>query len=346
MFVAALLALESAQSILNYIVPLSSPRPLLQPLPASLDSLAPCQATLAEQAGVARLDVALSKTFPQWSRSRLQTWIRAGRVSLAGQPCLDPTQKVYGGEHITLAPAPDPSAHADRPEAIALNIVFEDATLLVLNKPAGLVVHPGNGNWSGTLLNALLHHAPDLTGVPRAGIVHRLDKDTSGLLVVAKTLAAQTQLVRQLQARTVKREYLAVVQGVLARDGVIEAPIGRDPSVRTRMAVVAGGRESRTHYRSLRVLRGASLVECALDTGRTHQIRVHMRAIGHPIVGDPLYGRRPAARASADAPALVGFSRQALHATRLALNHPTSGQALSWRAPLPSDMDALVKALA
>jgi 23S rRNA pseudouridine1911/1915/1917 synthase len=201
-------------------------------------------------------------------------------------------------------------------------------------------VHPGSGNWAGTLLNAILHHAPQCAVLPRAGIVHRLDKDTSGLLVIAKTAESQTDLVRQLQARTIGREYLAVVHGVLAAGGVVDAPIGRHPVERTRMAVAARGKPAVTHYAVVRSLARATLVSCRLETGRTHQIRVHMRSIGHPIIGDPVYGPRPARTAG-----LPPFPRQALHATRLALVHPGTGERVAWESPLPSDMRALLDAL-
>jgi 23S rRNA pseudouridine1911/1915/1917 synthase len=232
---------------------------------------------------------------------------------------------------------PDQELLAQTPEDIPLEVLFEDESLLVINKPAGMVVHPGSGNWSGTLMNALLHRDPRLAGVPRAGIVHRLDKDTSGLLVVARTLAAQTDLVRQLQARTVKREYLAVAIGTLEGQGCVDAPIGRHPVQRTRMAVVQGGKPAITHYRVLACHAGATLLGCRLETGRTHQIRVHMAFLGHPLLGDPVYGRT--------VPGLPDFPRQALHAARLGLIHPVSGASLFWEAPLPEDMQELLHAL-
>jgi len=240
---------------------------------------------------------------------------------------------VRGGETIELVPPPQPEALAHGAEAIPLMVVHEDNALLVVNKPAGLVVHPGSGNWGGTLLNALLHHAPALAGIPRAGIVHRLDKDTSGLLVVAKTLAAQADLVRQLQARSVKREYLAVVHGRVARDGRIEAPIGRHPVKRTRMAVTARGRPAATHYQVLERYANATLLACRLETGRTHQIRVHLSALGHPLVGDPAYGKRNS---------VIAFPRQALHAERLALVHPQTRKEMHWKAEPPADMRGLI----
>jgi len=280
------------------------------------------------------LDQALAKLLPEFSRSRLARWLRAGRATVDGRAAA-PRQKVRGGEVIEVVPLPEPAAAAHQPEDIPLDVVFEDATLLVVNKPAGLVVHPGSGNWQGTLLNALLQRVPGLARIPRAGIVHRLDKDTSGLLVVAKTLPAQASLVRQLQAHTVKREYLAVAQGRIARDGRIEAPIGRHPRKRTKMAVVARGRPAVTHYQVLERHPGASVLRLRLETGRTHQIRVHLSSLGHPLVGDTAYGRRGG----------IPFPRQALHAERLALVHPRTGKAVSWQVDPPRDMRELISAL-
>lgn len=286
-----------------------------------------------------RLDAALARLCPEHSRSRLQSWLRQGWVTVDGAAA-DPKRKVWGGERVALAVEPEGDAVADRPEAIALSVVFEDEYLVVIDKPAGLVVHPGSGNRTGTMMNALLHHAPQLAAIPRAGIVHRLDKDTSGLLVVAKTLAAQTDLVRQLQARTVKRHYLALVHGALAKDGTVDAPVGRHPVHRTKMAVVERGREARTHYAVRQRFARATLLECRLETGRTHQIRVHMAAVGHPLVGDPAYGKRRSGDVRLDA-----FPRQALHAWRLALVHPATGAQIAWESPLPADMAALLDGL-
>jgi 23S rRNA pseudouridine1911/1915/1917 synthase len=289
-----------------------------------------------------RLDAALARLFPEHSRSRLQTWMKEGRVTVDGAAA-DAKRKVLGGERVCVAPAPAVAATSEKAEAIALPIVFEDEHLLVIDKPAGLVVHPGSGNWSGTMMNALLHHAPHLAQVPRAGIVHRLDKDTSGLLVVAKTLAAQTDLVRQLQARTVKRHYLALVHGNVTGSGSVDAPIGRHPVQRTKMAVISrggAGREARTHYAVRERFAAATLVECRLETGRTHQIRVHMTSIGHPLVGDAVYGKRKSADARLD-----GFGRQALHAWRLALVHPADRTEVAWESPLPADFAGLLESL-
>lgn len=279
-----------------------------------------------------RLDQALAELLPRYSRSRLQAWISEGAITLDGQ-VTSPKSKVWGGEQVRVQAIAHPSEMPAQAEAIDLSIVFEDETLLVINKPAGLVVHPGSGNWSGTLLNALLHHAPQLQSVPRAGIVHRLDKETSGLLVVAKTIEAQTDLVRQLQAHTVQRHYLALVEGEVARDGKVEAPIGRHPSARTKMAVVSRGKPAVTHYRVLQRFARHTLIECRLETGRTHQIRVHMQSIGHALVGDPTYGAKKGPS---------HFKRQALHAARLGLIHPVTHEAMQWEAPLPEDMQALL----
>ncbi len=285
-----------------------------------------------------RLDQVLARLLPEYSRSRLAHWVREERVTVDGRAAL-PRDKVRGGERVHVEPRADPQILGHLAQDIALEIVHEDAALIVVNKPPGLVVHPGSGNWDGTLLNALLQHAPELDAIPRAGIVHRLDKDTSGLLVVAKTLTAHTALVRELQARTVSREYAAVVHGRVARDGKVEAPIGRHPVSRTRMAVVARGKPATTHYHVLRRYSSTTLLECKLETGRTHQIRVHLSSIGHPLVGDPVYGRR-----GARGQGLV-FHRQALHAKKLALVHPVSGRLVMWEAPLPRDMQDLLASL-
>ncbi len=299
------------------------------------------EATVAippECAGL-RIDAVLARVFPEYSRSRLQSWLKAGRICVDGAVA-DPKCKLCGGEQIALDLPPLPTEAALQAEDIALNVVFEDEHLLVIDKPAGLVVHPGSGNWSGTMMNALLHHAPHLAQVPRAGIVHRLDKDTSGLLAVAKSLPAQTDLVRQLQARSVRRHYLALVLGNVGRDGTVDAPIGRHPAQRVKMAIVGSGREARTHYAVRERFARATLVECRLETGRTHQIRVHMASIGHPLVGDPAYGRARSGDARLDA-----FPRQALHAWRLALVHPASGDEIAWESPLPDDFSSLLAEL-
>ena len=287
--------------------------------------------------GGLRLDLGLARLWPQHSRSRLQGWVREGRVRIDGEIVREPKCKLWGGELVELDEAPDERALSSQPEAIALSVVHQDAAIIVIDKPAGLVVHPGSGNWSGTLQNALLHHDPALERVPRAGIVHRLDKDTSGLMVVARTLQAQTDLVRQLQARTVKRYYYALVRGVVERGGTVDAPIGRHPAQRTKMAVIAGGKPARTHYRVVERFVDCTLVECALETGRTHQIRVHMTSIGHPLVGDPVYGG-----GASRVPAGPAFARQALHARRLGLVHPATGKSMLWKSELPEDMAEVI----
>jgi 23S rRNA pseudouridine1911/1915/1917 synthase len=292
----------------------------------------------ADCAGL-RLDQALARLLPEYSRNRLQDWMRSGHITLDGGPASAKT-KVWGGETVVVAPQALPATTQHAPEEIPLVVVFEDADVLVIDKPAGLVVHPGSGNWSGTLLNALLRHAPALAGVPRAGIVHRLDKDTSGLLVVAKTIPAQVDLVRQLQARSVTRDYVAVVHGIVARDGAVEAPIGRHPVHRTRMAVVARGKPAKTYYFPVEHGDGWSRLRCRLETGRTHQIRVHLSSIGHPLIGDPVYGISQ--RKSALPAAALDFPRQALHAARLALIHPGTGEQLSWESALPADISGLI----
>jgi 23S rRNA pseudouridine1911/1915/1917 synthase len=289
-----------------------------------------------------RLDQALARLLPAYSRSRLQHWVRHARITVDGAAAA-PKDKVWGGERIEVQAERDPATHPAAPQDIPLAIVYEDEHLLVIDKPPGLVVHPGSGNSAGTLLNALLHHARALAALPRAGIVHRLDKDTSGLLVVAKTLEAHASLVRQLQVHHVLREYIAVVAGVPAPHGRVEAPIGRHPMARTRMAVVARGKSALTHFSVLHRGDAWSLVRCRLETGRTHQIRVHMHSIGHPLVGDPVYGSARLARALPEA--ARGFPRQALHAARLELTHPASGQKLAFHAPLPADFAGLLAAL-
>ncbi|MBR7916223.1 RluA family pseudouridine synthase [Burkholderia vietnamiensis] len=296
-----------------------------------------------------RLDKALAQLFPEFSRSRLQSWIEAQRVLIDGAPAKI-RQPVPLGAKIELVPDLLPEQLAFAAEPVPLDVIYEDDALVVINKPAGLVVHPAAGNWSGTLLNGLLHRYGDAAaGLPRAGIVHRLDKETSGLMVVARTLAAQTDLVRQLQARTVKRRYFAVVWGTMPEEGTIDAPIGRDPRERTRMAVVTGasGKPARTHFRTVDTCvwqrQPVSAIQCDLETGRTHQIRVHCSHAGHPLLGDPVYGRARGKRSVTPLP--NGFARQALHAWRLGLVHPVTGKTMQWRCPLPDDMNELVAAL-
>ena len=293
-----------------------------------------------------RLDQALAAALPQYSRARLQRWIRAGAVRAHGQP-VRARDREQGGEQLTV----EAEFAADTtvgPEALPLDILHEDAALLVLNKPPGLVVHPGAGNRQHTLQNALLAHDPLLARVPRAGLVHRLDKDTSGVLMVARTPEIHTRLVAALAARTVGREYLALCLGTPTGGGRIDQPIGRHRSARTRMAVRADGREAITHFRIEQRFRAHTLLRVQLETGRTHQIRVHLAHIGFPIVGDPVYGGRKRLTAGGALPlnsALQGFGRQALHAQRLHLEHPLSGRPQSFEAPIPSDLESLLRLL-
>ena len=293
-----------------------------------------------------RLDQALAQLFDEYSRSRLSQWLKAGQVRVNGQQ-LRGRDKVWGGEQVEI--------HAEleeqtdwQAEAMPLDIVYEDEQLIVINKPAGLVVHPAAGNPAGTLVNALLHHDASLNMIPRAGIVHRIDKDTSGLLVVARTLPAQKSLVEQFQAHSLLREYQAVVTGVLTAGGTVDAAVGRHPVQRKRMAVIPSGKPAVTHYRVMERFRAHSLIGCRLETGRTHQIRVHMAHIHHPLVGDPVYGGRlrlPKGCNEALTESLRHFRRQALHAARLGLVHPASGKSVEWEAVLPADMVSLLAAL-
>jgi 23S rRNA pseudouridine1911/1915/1917 synthase len=291
-----------------------------------------------------RLDQALAKLFPNWSRSRLQLWISQKRITLNGK-AVNSKQKVWGNEQILLRPMNLAAVPQFTAEAIRLNIIYEDDFLLIINKPAGMVVHPGNGNWQGTMLNALLHHSAQLSNIPRAGIVHRLDKDTSGLLVVAKTIDTQINLIRQLQQHQVKRNYLALVLGQVTQNGTVDQPIGRHPVQRTKMAVTNKGKPARTHYQILEQFDGCTLLQCSLETGRTHQIRVHMHKIGHPLAGDPVYGGKPKKINQEIGQLLTIFPRQALHAQQLALAHPKNKKIMNWEAALPDDMNALLQTL-
>lgn len=305
------------------------------------------RATVSEKQHGMRLDQAAAELFPDFSRARLQGWIRRGALLTDGER-LRPRDRVSAGAELSLE-AELQDEVSWRAQDMALDILYEDADLIVINKPAGLVVHPAAGNREGTLVNALLHAYPELAALPRAGVVHRLDKETSGLMVVARTLRAHASLVDQLQARTVKREYAAVCLGFLTAGGTVDAPIGRHPRARTKMAVVAtGGKPAVTHYRIAERFAHHTLLAVQLETGRTHQIRVHLASIHHPLVGDPQYGGRP--RLPPGAPqALVemlrGFPRQALHAQRLTLRHPADGRECCWEVPLPDDMRALLACL-
>lgn len=303
-------------------------------------------ATVPLEAAGRRLDQVLVELFPDYSRSRLQEWIKAGQLTVDGR-APRARDKVWGGEQVALTVVET----VDVPwtgEDLPLAVVYEDDEIIVIDKPPGVVVHPAAGNWEGTLVNALLHHAPGLAALPRAGVVHRLDKDTSGLLVVARTLAAHKSLVAQLQARTVKRQYDAVVVGVITAGGTVEAPIGRHPVDRKRMAVVEGGREAVSHYRVAERFRAHTHLKVNLETGRTHQIRVHMAHIHHPLLGDSTYGGRlrlPAGCTDALRDALQHFKRQALHAGVLGLIHPASDEDMQWQAPMPEDMRKLLEKL-
>ena len=297
---------------------------------------APMHATVPGALGGLRFDQALARLFPQYSRNRLQAWLKAGHIKLDGRSA-EARHAVTGGERVVLEPPPAPDAAVPKAQRMPLTIVHEDADIIVIDKPAGLVVHPGAGQPDRTLLNALLAHAPRLSGVPRAGIVHRLDKDTSGLLVVAKTVQAQADLVKQLAERTMRRIYLAVVQGDPPASGTIDAPLGRDVRSRVRMAVTHRGKPARTAFRVVERFGDAALVECRLETGRTHQIRVHLQHIRHPLVGDSVYRRGTRHGLS--------FPRQALHAAELTLTHPRSGKSMTWRAPLPRDITRLLREL-
>ncbi len=308
------------------------------PLDVGID-LSPITLELAPDACGQRLDKVIAALVPQFSRSRLQLWFDGGHVLVDGKPKRG-KDTAYGDETVVIQPQSAPEDNAYVPEAIPLNIVHEDEHIIVINKPAGLVVHPGAGNWSGTLLNGLLHHCPQLIGVPRAGIVHRLDKDTSGLMVIGKTLAAQTDLVRQLQARSVKREYFALVWGTPQVSGTIDASMGRHPKDRVKMAVSTNfsAKPAITHYQRIATgmldRRPVSLVQCQLETGRTHQIRVHMLSIGFALVGDAVYGKQHLTPV---------FPRQALQARRLGLVHPATGEECEWIVGLADDFAALIE---
>jgi 23S rRNA pseudouridine1911/1915/1917 synthase len=321
-----------------------------EPVTTAVDSIRRALVFSPADAG-RRLDLVLAGRLPEFSRSRLQQWIDDGFGLLDGRTAQRKT-KLRGGERVLLdARLPREDAYA--PEPIPLVVVFEDEHLLIVDKPAGLVVHPAAGNWTGTLLNGLLHHDPTLAALPRCGIVHRLDKDTTGLLAVAKTLSAHTSLVAQLRERTVAREYRALVVGSPPTGGSIDEPIGRHPTRRTEMAVTPSGRPARTDFSILARYPGHTLLAVKLHTGRTHQIRVHLTHAGYPLVGDPTYGRRRRMpqRGSSEAlgaPAqrsVSAFSRQALHAAKLGLRHPASGEAKSWAAPIPADLAALLATL-
>jgi 23S rRNA pseudouridine1911/1915/1917 synthase len=311
---------------------------VLDGMHADAPELAPITLHLTPAVCGVRLDKVLSSLVTQYSRSRMQQWIEGGHVLVDGVVART-KMTAFGDETIVITPQAAPEDEAFRPEPMALDIVHEDAAIIVINKPAGLVVHPAAGNWSGTLLNGLLHHYPPLAGVPRAGIVHRLDKDTSGLMVVAKSLTAHTDLVRQLQARTVKRQYLAMVWGTPQLNGTVDAAMARHARDRIKMAVSESlsAKSAITHYERLATglidRKAVSLMRCRLETGRTHQIRVHMQSLGFALVGDALYGK---------AHLMTIFPRQALHACRLGLVHPESGEPCEWMVDLPPDFAELI----
>ncbi len=303
--------------------------------------------TVPDDQGGRRFDQIAAACFPEFSRARLQDWIRDGFLVVDGET-RKPKEKLYGGEKLSLSVEVQPEGQWE-PENIPLDVVYEDNDIIVINKPAGLVVHPAAGNYTGTLLNALLHHYPDNATLPRAGIVHRLDKDTTGLMVVARSLAAHTDLVAQLQDRTVHREYEAVVRGVMTGGGVVDAPIGRHPQNRLKMAVVRGGKPSVTHYRVVKRYKAHTHIRLNLQTGRTHQIRVHMSHQHFPLVGDDLYGgglKLPKSCRAELEKVLRAFRRQALHARQLGLIHPVTGEYMEWEVPLTDDFQMLLDSLA
>lgn len=294
-----------------------------------------------------RLDQALAELFPDYSRSRLKIWIEEDSVKLDDKIANVPRAKVYGGEQVEITVEIEDETRFE-PENLPLNIVYEDEHILVINKPKDFVVHPGAGNPSGTVLNALLYHYPPIAEVPRAGIVHRLDKDTTGLMVVAKTIPAQTQLVRDLQKRRITREYEAVACGIMTKGGTVDEPMARHPTKRTAMAVHPLGKPALTHYRIMERFRNYTRLRLRLETGRTHQIRVHMAHIAHPLLGDQTYAGRPRPPKNATEDfmrVLRDFQRQALHAVMLRLAHPISGELMEWYAPLPDDFVELINAL-
>lgn len=305
------------------------------------------QTVVPESLAGGRLDKVVAQLFSDYSRARLQEWIRTGSILVDGKP-KRPRDFVQANQVITLTASIPNRDEGWAAQAIALDIVYEDKALMVINKPVGLVVHPAAGNPDHTLINALLYQHPELAQLPRAGVVHRLDKDTSGLLVIAKTLPAHTELVRQLQAHTVQREYEAIVTGVLISGGTIDAAMGRHPVQRKKRAVIEFGKPAITHYRVLERFRTHTRLKVNLETGRTHQIRVHMAHIHHPIVGDKVYGGRlqlPQGASEELIKTLRGYNHQALHAQRLSLIHPVSHKSIEWTSPLPADMQHLLQIL-
>lgn len=298
--------------------------------------------TIPEEFAGQRLDTALVAIIPELSRNRLTNWIKSGAI-LVNNHVAKAKDKVLGGELVTIDTPLSEDILAFTPENIPLDIIYKDDDIIVINKPANFIVHPGAGNWSGTLLNALIYHFKELCSIPRAGIVHRLDKDTTGLMVIARSLQAQTNLVKQLQNRTVTRIYQAIVEGHLNKEGIINKNIGRNTRNRIKMTTLEfGGKEAITHYKVLEYFKHFSHIECKLETGRTHQIRVHLKSIGHPIVGDSVYSQK---KANYDKPiidAINQLNRQALHAIKLSLAHPITNKEMSWEIPLPTDIQNLL----
>lgn len=304
--------------------------------------------TIPDELMGSRLDQALAQVFSAYSRGQLTKWIKAGYVLVDGKT-LRPRDTVLGGEHIIIKAQIEAVDDTWIAEAISLSIIHEDEEVIILNKPAGMVVHPGAGNSDGTLVNALLHHSPQLEGIPRAGIVHRIDKGTTGLLMIAKTLHAHNSLVTQLQERTVLREYQAIAMGVMTAGGTVDEPIGRHPVERKRQAVIGSGKHAVTHYRVEHRYRAHTHIRCKLETGRTHQIRVHMAHIRYPLLGDPSYGGRlrlPKGASETTQEALQAFRRQALHAGSLGFIHPANGEEVSWQVEMPEDMLTMLAVLA
>jgi 23S rRNA pseudouridine1911/1915/1917 synthase len=306
------------------------------------------EGTISDESSGLRLDQALAQLFSDYSRGQITKWIKAGYVQVNNKE-LRPRDVVIGGEHVIINAQIEIVDNTWIAEAISLDIVHEDDDVIILNKPAGMVVHPGAGNHDGTLVNALLHHAPQLEGIPRAGIVHRIDKGTTGLLMIAKNLQAHNSLVNQLQERTVLREYQAISMGVMTAGGTIDEPIGRHPVDRKRQAVIGSGKHAVTHYRVVQRYRAHTHIRCKLETGRTHQIRVHLAHARYPLLGDPVYGGRirlPKGATEATQTALQGFRRQALHAGLLGFIHPSTKQEVSWQVDMPEDMLDMLAVLA
>ena len=293
-----------------------------------------------------RIDSSLSEMLPDYSRSKITAWIKSGDA-LIKQKSFKPKDKVIGNEVIYLTINSKQSNNWIA-EKIPLNIFYEDEDIIIINKQFGLVTHPGAGNWSGTLANALLYYDPSLSTLDRVGIVHRLDKNTSGLMVIARNEKSQKYLVEQLQNHSVSREYSALVYGHMIAGGTIDEPIGRDPKDRVKQAVLTSGKDAVTHYRAIDRFKSHAHVKAILETGRTHQIRVHLSHIGHSLIGDPVYGGRvrfPKKASDELKQALLNFKRQALHSKKLTLTHPISGELMSWKAPLPDDMQELLEVL-